>query len=413
MTRGRPLYVAVTHQHAGVIKDRRRAQSTAAKEQAQRQGDAERLRQRADQARLRGIAEKEKRNLHVAAQRAEAERLNGALALQMAEIDNVLSATLDVDDYIPLERHHVTLEPSPFTSGHSNPIPAPPPIQAPPEPVFVEPEVPRGIGAVFGGRKKHAEAVAAARAAFAEEHQQWQQASAALPVEQFHQASEHQKAEQNRQAMLAADRARYDEECAQEQRELDEYNASLDQLIGDLERGTPEAVEDYFGMVLLMSVYPAKWPWPPTCSYDADARELSIQLPFPAPDDLPTVRRYRYVRASDEITTTAQTQREQKDRYAALVNNMTLRTLHEVWEADRGGKVDSISLVGSVAHVDPATGQDTATPLVAVAVDRRRFEELDLSRVAPTETMRHLGADVSKQPHALTPIKLAPGVRAH
>ena len=161
------------------------------------------------------------------------------------------------------------------------------------------------------------------------------------------------------------------------------------------------------------SVYPAEWPWPPEYSYDADTQELTIQLQFPTPGDLPTVRAYKYVRASDEITTTQQTQKEQKERYAGLVNNMTLRTLHEVWEADRGGKVASISLVGSVDHVNPATGKDTMTPLVAVAVDRTTFEDIDLRRVAPAETMRHLGAVVSKNPHALTPIKLAAGVRAH
>jgi restriction system protein len=53
------------------------------------------------------------------------------------------------------------------------------------------------------------------------------------------------------------------------------------------------------------------------------------------------------------------------------------------------------------------------TPLVAVAVDRSTFEDIDLRRVAPPETLRHLGAVVSKNPHAFTPIKLAPGVRAH
>jgi restriction system protein len=53
------------------------------------------------------------------------------------------------------------------------------------------------------------------------------------------------------------------------------------------------------------------------------------------------------------------------------------------------------------------------TPLVAVAVDRSTFEDIDLRRVAPAETLRHLGAVVSKNPHAFTPIKLAPGVRAH
>jgi restriction system protein len=415
MARRRGFFAEMAHQAAVAEKNRQRAQAAGMKDQARRQREAERLRQELERVTKRQflMTEKEERQLNIAAQEAEVARLNGELAMHLADIDNLLSATLEVDDYVDLERLRVRVKHPRFESRYSDPIPAPAPVEAPPEPVYVEPEPPRGVGAVFGGKKKHAEAVAAAQAAFTQAHQQWQQAAAAVPMQQLTQLSEHKKAEDARQANLAADRARYDEECAQRQREADESNASLDELIRGLERGAPEAVEEYLGIVFGNSVYPAEWPWPPAYSYDADSKELSIQLEFPAPGDIESVRQYKYVRASDEITTTAQTQKEQKERYAALVNNMTLRTLHEVWEADRGGKVDSISLVGSVSHVDPATGKDTMTALVAVAVDRRTFEEIDLSRVAPAETLRHLGAVVSKNPHALTPIKLAPGVRAH
>ncbi|MCA0143350.1 hypothetical protein [Blastococcus sp. LR1] len=415
MARRRGFFAELAHQAAVAEKNRQRALAAASKEQVRRQREAERLQQQLERVQKRELImlEKEQKQLHIAAREAEVERLNGELALQLADIDNVLSATLDVDDYVDLERLRTKVQHPRFESRYSDPVPAPAPIETPPEPVYVEPEPPRGMGAVFGGKKKQAEAVAAAQAAFAQAHQQWQQAAAAIPMQQLTQLSEHKNAEDARQSKLAFDRSRYDSECAQRQREADEANASLDELIRDLERGTPDAVEEYLGIVFGNSVYPAEWPWPPSYSYDPDTKELSIQLKFPAPGDLPTVRQYKYVRTSDEITTAAQTQKEQKERYAALINNMTLRTLHEVWESDRGGKVDSISLVGSVSHVDPATGKDTATPLVAAAVDRRTFEDVDLSRVAPAETMRHLGAVVSKNPHALTPITLAPGVRAH
>jgi restriction system protein len=405
----------MAHQAAVAEKNRQRAQAAAMREQARRQREAERLQREYEKSmQLQfSILEKEQRQARIAAQEAEVERLNGELAMQLAEIDNVLSATLEFDDYVDLERLRKKAKHPRFESQYSEPIPVPPPIEAPPEPVYVEPEPPKGLGSVFGGKKKYAEAVVAAQAAFAQAYQQWQQAVAAVPMQQLAQLAEHKKVEDARQANLAANRARYDDERAQRQREADESNAELDELIRDLAAGKPEAVEEYLGIVFGNSVYPAEWPWPPEYSYDADTQELTIQLQFPTPGDLPTVRAYKYVRASDEITTTQQTQKEQKERYAGLLNNMTLRTLHEVWEADRGGKVASISLVGSVDHVDPATGKDTMTPLVAVAVDRTTFEDIDLRRVAPAETMRHLGAVVSKNPHALTPIKLAPGVRTH
>jgi len=413
MARG--FFAELAHQAAVAEKNRQRAQTAAVKDQARRQREAERLRQQLERVTKREFTmlEKEERQLNIAAQEAEVHRLNGELALLLADIDNVLSATLGVDDHVDLESLRKSVNHPPFESPFSNPIPTPPPIQAPPEPVFHEPERPRGVAAVFGGRKKQADAVAAAHAHFVHVHQQWQQAAAALPMQQLADLAEHQKAEEARKVNLTADRVRYAEECAQRQREADEFNASLDELIGDLERGTPQAVEEYLGIVFGNSVYPTEWPWPPAYSYAADTKELTIQLEFPAPGDLPSLRQYKYLRAKDEITTTDQTQKEQRERYAALVNNMTLRTLHEVWEADRGGKVDSISFVGSVSHADPATGKDTTTPLVAVAVDRRTFEDIDLRRVAPAETMRHLGAVMSKNPHALTPIKLSPGVQAH
>jgi restriction system protein len=421
MARRRGFFAELAHQAAVAEKNRQRAHAAAVRAQAQRQREAERAhrayaaavreagRQSAHEARM---AEMERQRLHREAQEAEVERLNGELALELADIDNVLLATLEVDDYVDLERLRRTVSHPPFQSRYSVPIPPPPPIAAPPEPVYVEPEPPRGIGSVFGGKRKHADAVAAAQAAFAQAHQQWQQIAAAVPMQQLAQLAGHKQAEEARQMNLAADRARYEDECAKRQREVDESNAELEALIRDLERGAPDAVEEYLGIVFGNSVYPADWPWPPAYSYDANTKELSIQLQFPAPGDMPTVRQYKYVRANDEITATPLTQKQQRERYAALVNNMTLRTLHEVWEADRGGHVASISLVGSVSHVDPATGKDTKTPLVAVAVDRRTFDDIDLRRVAPAETMRHLGAVVSKNPHALTPIKLAPGVRA-
>jgi restriction system protein len=421
MARRRGFFAEMAHQAAVAEKNRQRAQAVAVRAQAQRQREAERAQRQYEQAlraaeradsRAAAQLQREMKQAHIAAQEAEVERLNGELALQLSDIDNVLAATLEVDDHVDLETLRRVAEHPPSTSQHSTPIPAPAPIAVPAEPVFVAPEPPRGMSAVFG-KKKHAEAVAAAQAAHAEAHAAWQQAAAAVPMQQLKQLSEHQQAEQAREVRLSADRARYDTECAARQVEVDESNAALDQLISGLQAGTPEAVEEYLGIVFGNSVYPAEWPWPPAHRHDADTGELTVDLRFPAPDDLPSTRAYKYVRASDEITTTAQTQKEQKDRYAALVANMTLRTLHEVWEADRGGKVTSISLTGSVAHVDPATGKDTATPLIAVAVDRATFEDIDLSRVAPAETLRHLGAVVSKNPWALMPITMSAGVRAH
>jgi restriction system protein len=126
---------------------------------------------------------------------------------------------------------------------------------------------------------------------------------------------------------------------------------------------------------------------------------------------IPSAKSFRYARATDEVLETKLPQKDLTTRYAGLINNMTLRTVHEVWESDREGKIDSISLVGGANHVDPAVGKDVFVRLVALAVSREDFLDIDLSRITPSETLKHLRAVVSKTPHRLTPIDDKKGVR--
>jgi restriction system protein len=280
----------------------------------------------------------------------------------------------------------------------------------PAEPVFHEPPAPTGLSGIFK-RKAHAAAMEKARAEFQQYHAGWQAAAAALPVRQFEQMQQHQAAEADRTAKLAADRATYEEGCAKREAEVAEENARLDSLIAGHQAGEKASVEEYFSIVLGNSVYPEGIEVDFEQSYKPDVKELEVALSLPSPQDLPSARSYKYVKARDEITETSQTAKEQRDRYNGLVNSTVLRTLHEVWESDRLGHVDTISLVAAIEHTDPATGGHVATPVAAVAVPRGEFESLDLEHVTPAETLKHLKAVVSPNAHALKPIDLSAGVR--
>lgn len=421
MGRKRGFFAELQHQAAVAERNRQRALAVEVREQARLEREAERARIAAERARAQAArsdakaaaaAEKEAKRLQVAAQESNVESLNSSLELQLSEIDNILSATLDVDDYVDLEKLRKTLAHPPFASRHEKPIPSPASIPVPPEPVFVAPDPPKGMSAVFG-KKKYAEAVANSRLEFGAHYQRWQEAAAAVPMKQLEQLNEHRKAEESRLNELAKDVAQYDEECRKRKEQVDSDNADLEELVRDLDAHKPDAVEEYLGIVFSNSVYPDYFPWPPRHRYDANAHELIVQLQFPSPEQIPTVRQYKYVKAKDEISATSQTQKEQRDRFTNLVFNMTLRTLHEVWESDRSGRIKTISFTGHVAHVDPATGKEVESPLVAVAAERDIFVELDLSRVTPAETLKHLNAVVSKNPHAVAPIDVSQGVRGH
>jgi restriction system protein len=147
---------------------------------------------------------------------AEVASLNARLSETYDEIDSILSATLAVDDFVDLEQLRVVVQHPPFVHSDLEVLtPSPVRIAAPPEPELVEPEAPTGLGGVFGGKKKHAEALAAARAAFAVTHQAWQAAADAVPARQRQQMQERSAAEAQRMTRLKQARRVYRRECAE------------------------------------------------------------------------------------------------------------------------------------------------------------------------------------------------------
>jgi restriction system protein len=352
--------------------------------------------------------EKEAAAAHGEAMQAEVEQLNAELAAQYERIDSLLSATLNVDDYVDLESLRKVVEHPPFDRPDlAHPLPAPAPIPDPILPVKLQAQPPKGL---LGRKKKFAEAEALAEAQYAADYWAWHAAAHELPARREAQAAAYAAAEQARLGELEREKARYERECAAREEAIREQNAELDQLISGLGYGTVEAVQEYVGIVLANSVYPDKIAVRHSAQFEPSTAELSMKVLIPGPDRIPTIKGYRYVKASDEIVETQLSQKEAKDRYADLVNNVALRGLHEVFEADRRGLIRSIALELGTETVNPATGRETYVPLAAVAVSRDVFSGIDLSAVVPAATLAHLGAVVSKYPSGLVPVSSA-GVR--
>lgn len=349
----------------------------------------------------------------VEAKEAKAQLSSALAAYDLSEIDGVLEATLGVDDYIDLDAMKMQVKHAAFKSEYEDRIPPPEPIAPPPEPVFAPPPAPRGVGAMFGGKKKYAQQHADAVNEFESRRTAWQEAAANAPTQQLAQLTKHKEAENARLASLAQAREAYDRDCESRKQRAEWFNTSLNDFSRELKTGQQHAIEFYFGLVFENSSYPSFFPWPPTCAYDPMTRELEIQLPLPRPDQIPTIKLVKYVRARDAFVDVESTQKEQRDRYSNLVYSMTLRTLHEVWEADRLNLVRTVSLTAYVQHTDPATGNETLSNLVGIAALKEDFMQLRLENITPLETLNHLHATLSKSPFTLQPIGAVPGVRGH
>lgn len=388
------------------------AAATRQAEQARKQYERAHAQEARASAAEKKAAEREAKRLHEEARMAEVVSLNAQLTEQYDQIDSILSATLAVDDFVDLEQLRSVAQHPPFTQPDLEiPTPPPVPVSAPPEPIFDEPAAPKGLGGVFGGKKKHAEAVASARAVFEAEHQKWQAEAATIPTLQLKQMQDHEATEQDRIARLEQATAQYRRQCEEREIAASQANDRLDELITGLDNGVDSAIQEYVGIVLSHSVYPEVFPVAHEFAFDSDLKELELIALVPTPDALPSTKEYRFVRSKDEISAVALPKKELKGRYATALYQTAVRTLHEIFEADRAGHISTVALNVASEGLDPATGLKKRTWLIAVAAERSSFISFDLVNVDPLATLQHLGASVSKSPYDLIEIDGSHGVR--
>lgn len=421
MANKRGCFAELQHQLKLAEKKRQRDESAAFRariatarqcEQAQQQATRAQVAAAKASAAEKKAVEREAQRLHEEFRQAEVSFRNAELKITYGEIDSLLAATLTVDDFIDLEKFRKVAAHPPFSNADLlRPTPQPAPLVARREPRYVEPTAPSGLAGIFGGKKKHAELVARAQATFSASHATWQAEVAQLPLAQLRRQQEYEQIEQKRQAELQSAQAQYDAECQQREIATQDENRKLDTLIQGLAYGVEDAIQEYVSIVLGNSAYPESFPVEHDFTFDSALRELTLTVLVPAPQSIPAVKEYKYVKAKDEIISTALTLKDQKDRYLSAVTQVAVRSLHEIFESDRAGRIETIALTVASEAINTATGLMQRTPLVAVATDRVTFTTFDLSNVKPLATLKHLGALVSANPFGLAPIDTSKGVR--
>jgi restriction system protein len=401
-----------SRQAAKRAEQQQRAEQRAA-ESAMREferSQREALRLGAAQARAsekeRKAAEKALAAAHVEARLAEVASLNAELQATYADVDGILAATLGVDDFVDLiALRDSTPEPPEFDPGNLGiPVPAVPDVVYAPQPP--DPQPPKS-GGLFGSKKRAAEA-ATIQAKYEAEIAGWTKRNQARY--DAHQAAVEARrvAEEERlQALETARRAH----LAAFNEQMEHRKQALQRLIDNLGFDVEEAIQEYVEIVLSNSVYPDVFPVDHDAEFNVADRELTLTVSVPNPGEVPAVKEYKYNKAKDEITETKLPVGQARERYASAVHQVSIRTLHEIFEADRAERIRTISLTVQTEHVSPSTGQTEIVPLVIVAANRETFSQFDLARVVPSATLETLGAAVSKKPYELVPADTSRGVR--
>lgn len=166
------------------------------------------------------------------------------------------------------------------------------------------------------------------------------------------------------------------------------------------------SVVAYNEMVLARSEYPTEgFPQKFRIAYSSDSSELIVEYDLPEVGAVPAAAEYRYVKTKDSIESKTRKQAEIKQLYQDVVASITLRTLHELFEADQADALALATFNGMVDTHDPASGREVRVPVVSVRAHKMEFLGLRLDKVDKVTCLRNLGAQVSNRPDELQPVK--------
>jgi restriction system protein len=169
--------------------------------------------------------------------------------------------------------------------------------------------------------------------------------------------------------------------------------------------GSAEAVEQYARLVLDKSAYPDGIPANPDFAFDEASKTLVINFWLPGPDAVPRIVEHKYIASRKTIKLVEMKAKDFEAFYDDVIHQITLRTVHEVYVADRAQVVDAVVFNGWVQGTDAKTGKPFTSCIITCEVSRQAFAGLDLAKVSPKECVRGLKGVTAGPLAMLAPVK--------
>lgn len=226
--------------------------------------------------------------------------------------------------------------------------------------------------------------------------QQQREESARARLEQARQAW--QTAEEQREQRLAQARGEHDERLARRRAQAEAYNSRIARIIAGLRDREPAAVESFLRTVLRRMPLPAGFPRRYEVTHDPAGEHVTVRLVLPGREVVPTVLRYEYQQAGDQLKEVPRPVAECAALYHRVIAQVALLATRDILQSEQ--TVERVTLVGLVDRLDPATDQPVFAQLLRHTVERPRFDALDLLGSPPEEVLRELPAQVSPDPYA-------------
>jgi len=332
--------------------------------------------------RERAAQEKESKKVLAQEQTAEARQA-------LADIENTLKHTLDVNDRIEwdslLDR-----------SGFPEPLPTPPKfINEPPEPLesnFKYKPIHKWFHRFM--QKLREKAIKEARDRFVTDRANWERAINDIKIRNEKIAEAHTQEKEQ----WESERIIYEKKRAEKNVQILEKKASY--LDGD-----PQAILEYCDMVLSNSQYPDSFPQEWNLDYQSETKTIVVDYFLPSPEDLPTLKEVRYVASKDDFNEINVNESELNRMYDSLLYQISLRTIHEIFESDQINSIQAVVFNGWVRTIDRGTGKKITVCVLSLQSQKQEIKDLNLENIIDYRAcFRALKGVGSSKLHGLTPV---------
>lgn len=170
----------------------------------------------------------------------------------------------------------------------------------------------------------------------------------------------------------------------------EEHNCTIDKLKEQYLKCDMRAVIEYCELVLNNSVYPDTFPKDFEIDYNPQSKILLVEYVLPAPSNFPTLVEVKYIATKKELKETHLSETQIAKIYDNTIYKITLRTLHELFEADQANAIDAIVFNGWVSAINKATGKRVNNCIVSIQAKKIEFIEIELSNVDPKTCFKNL-----------------------
>lgn len=183
--------------------------------------------------------------------------------------------------------------------------------------------------------------------------------------------------EQNRDEVIE-----WEKKKEQYYKDQSDFNDKIDLIREEYLQKKPHSIIENCDLVLNNSKYPDYFPTTYELDYNPDKEHLIIDFCLPQIESLPRTKSVKYVKTKDNFKETSISNTALNQLYNSVVFQVTIRTVHEIFEAD---VVNAISNVCFNGYVD----NDKVEYIVSYQADKETFNKLNLKGLNCKETIKN------------------------